>query len=605
MWTRLVMVVLLATLARGAPIRSDILGRNFVWAGEIDGAGDALSPVVPRREDEDLANVRDATKQNAPVGPDASATRLIDAVLVETDADVAALPLRFAELERQDAWHILVDVGVGNSNASMCSSPLERALARREHDGWPRVRMTWVRASSADDGWSEVLGGIAGDLASSPTTRWLLLITRATEIPHASVIAHLRSSVSGHPVRLLLRTFLLASALEVTADFHHPAWSSVWGHWSATCIEVGESVSAPATLTQLAESVSRGGRFVEDAGWRLLAASDLQAQRTPSHRLVHSRIQNLHRKFDEDAQQLSAGATTAANSAALSPLHMVLAAVVAPDDTDVLASRFVPATCSRAGPVNPYASQLEASTLVVSISPPRVTVQGYQKFTVTPQGMSDDNDRGYLKSLDYVRTMLDSCRAENPEGVRVIDIGCNTGGMLFQAALAGYTTLRGVEHDREAVRVARAAAAAVRSWGASLSSVWDVSDFRVDFGRFEPHAMVGEERGDVVIAAALVHWLYSATADFGSLDAIVDSLAAHVTARGHLVVEWVDPTDFSCACRYGLLIRNRHVQREPYTFSEFEAALWRHFESVRAVDPRTRSTRQFFIASGPRSASHF
>jgi hypothetical protein len=106
------------------------------------------------------------------------------------------------------------------------------------------------------------------------------------------------------------------------------------------------------------------------------------------------------------------------------------------------------------------------------------------------------------------------------------------------------------------------------------------------------------EPADVVLALALVHWVYSCTADFGSLDAVIGWLAS--LSRHALIVEWIAPHDSAIAGHHHTDF-NRQSQREPYTYAAFRAALAKYFPSVTYLGHVT-DTRSLFMAK--KTAAH-
>ena len=109
---------------------------------------------------------------------------------------------------------------------------------------------------------------------------------------------------------------------------------------------------------------------------------------------------------------------------------------------------------------------------------------------------------------------------------------------------------------------------------------------------FQANVVDWQEPADVVVALALVHWIYSCSADLGSLDAVIGKLAS--LTKYMLIVEWIEPED--PAIQYFHHIEwNKNLIREPYTLEAFEAALARHFhkmEFIGSVSP----TRKLYAA---------
>ena len=101
-----------------------------------------------------------------------------------------------------------------------------------------------------------------------------------------------------------------------------------------------------------------------------------------------------------------------------------------------------------------------------------------------------------------------------------------------------------------------------------------------------------QEPADIVVALALVHWIYSCSADMGSLDAVVEKLAG--LTKYMLIVEWIEPEDPAIQF-FHHIEWNKDIVREPYTLEAFEAALSHHFrktEVIGSVSP----TRKLYVA---------
>ena len=97
---------------------------------------------------------------------------------------------------------------------------------------------------------------------------------------------------------------------------------------------------------------------------------------------------------------------------------------------------------------------------------------------------------------------------------------------------------------------------------------------------------------DVVFALALIHWIYSCTSAFGSLNATV-SFFKKLT-RESLFVEWIDPSDsaieFFKHTKY-----NRDFIKEPYNKDNFISALKNNFTKVEKIADII-PTRQLYLA---------
>jgi serine/threonine protein kinase len=99
------------------------------------------------------------------------------------------------------------------------------------------------------------------------------------------------------------------------------------------------------------------------------------------------------------------------------------------------------------------------------------------------------------------------------------------------------------------------------------------------------------ESADLVLAYAMIHWLYSCTANYGSLDAVIGKLAG--LANCVLLVEWVAPEDPAIKF-FNHTEWNADVPKEGYSLEAFEAAMHKHFKRVEIIGS-INSTRVLYV----------
>lgn len=78
------------------------------------------------------------------------------------------------------------------------------------------------------------------------------------------------------------------------------------------------------------------------------------------------------------------------------------------------------------------------------------------------------------------------------------------------------------------------------------------------------------EKADITLALALVHWIYSCTAIFGSIDSIVRKLAEITNYM--LIVEWIEPGDPAIEF-FHHIEWNKNYVRDEYEIQQFEKSL--------------------------------
>lgn len=215
-------------------------------------------------------------------------------------------------------------------------------------------------------------------------------------------------------------------------------------------------------------------------------------------------------------------------------------------------------------------SQREVPTFTVTGS--SVRVGGYQPFTIDALGVRYQGQ--YTRKFNAINDFLKLRDLKTS----VMDIGCSNGLCSFMAAKLGYDRVYAIDHDVECLQLIDNVQKMLQ-----LDTI-DTREF--SFGN------VVDEQADVVIACALIHWVYSCTSLFGSLDAIIEYLAALTTNT--LIIEWVSPEDHAIRT-FKHTSFNKEVIKEPYTKENFLKALSTHFSSYHLLCPSC-ATREVWVA---------
>lgn len=204
-----------------------------------------------------------------------------------------------------------------------------------------------------------------------------------------------------------------------------------------------------------------------------------------------------------------------------------------------------------------------------------LVIHGYQEYRLTPGEVIPSPEDA---ALERKRALVDRFfRKENLSGRSVLDLGANGGFFSFWARQQEAAEVVALDMDEAYLRLVRAAQERV-----------GLDRIRVVHGKVQDW----HEPADVVLAFALVHWLYSCTAAYGSLEAVVAKLSS--LTRHLLIVEWVEPDD--PAVRFFRHTDwNPAVARGPYERKAFEDALDRHFPRVERLG-EVSPTRVLFAA---------
>lgn len=205
----------------------------------------------------------------------------------------------------------------------------------------------------------------------------------------------------------------------------------------------------------------------------------------------------------------------------------------------------------------------------------RVTIHGYQEFQVSKRKIKPlPIDRPLQRKKELAGPFF------NPEflgGKTLLDIGANGGFFSLWACRNGARQVVSLDMDGAYLKLIRQAQNAF-GWKNIRPIKAKVQDW--------------EEPSDVVLAFAMVHWLYSCTADYGTLDAVIEKLAR--LSNVVLLVEWVAPDDAAIQ-QFKHTEWNPGIDKAGYNLDAFEKALKRQFCKIEILGA-TSPTRTLYAA---------
>ncbi len=204
-----------------------------------------------------------------------------------------------------------------------------------------------------------------------------------------------------------------------------------------------------------------------------------------------------------------------------------------------------------------------------------VEFEGYQKFKLSKYDiLVNPNDKGLLSKQSLFDKSID------PNwliGKSVLDLGCNSAYFCYYSRLNGAKSAIGVEIDRDYIHNVEKA-----------NEVLNFSNVSI----IDKNVMDYHKPADVVFAFALIHWIYSCTSDYGSLDLAIKKLAE--LTNEVLIVEWIEKEDEAIQF-FKHINYNTEIIKEEYSKINFEKALAKHFSSFEIIGD-VKSTRTVYIA---------
>ena len=206
------------------------------------------------------------------------------------------------------------------------------------------------------------------------------------------------------------------------------------------------------------------------------------------------------------------------------------------------------------------ASQSEVP--VLSTTEKGIVVGGYQSFEAHRSAFGIEFEVG--SKLEKFQTLGSLLGQWVKEGATFADIGCSAGLVSMMAASQSFTRVSAFDHDQEYIDVLTSAADKL-----GLGHIIEATRF--DFGGCPNGELLHcSAVADVVFVGALIHWVFSATASFGSFEPIVRYLLS--LTKGLLAIEWVTPEDPAISILKHTSM-NQQIIREAYSTENFEAAL--------------------------------
>lgn len=204
-----------------------------------------------------------------------------------------------------------------------------------------------------------------------------------------------------------------------------------------------------------------------------------------------------------------------------------------------------------------------------------VIFHGYQEFFLTKHQVRALADDHSLRKK--VKLLSKFFQPKHLKGRTILDLGANSAFYCFWALQEQAESATAVDIDNEYLDMVKKAK---------------------DYLGFESLEIVRanvadwDTPADVVIALALVHWVYSSTALFGSLDTVIEKLS--LLTNYMLIVEWIAPDDPAIQF-FHHIDWNKNISKESYTLENFEKALLRYFRKVEIIGDIS-STRRLYAA---------
>lgn len=218
----------------------------------------------------------------------------------------------------------------------------------------------------------------------------------------------------------------------------------------------------------------------------------------------------------------------------------------------------------------------QSETPKIKIKGNEVFVSGYQNFKINIITKKITFKGYYVDKFSYINSLFDKL---NKEGCNtIVDIGCNSGLSSFIAYNNNFKDIVSLDHDSEYI-----------STLASIKKYTSITNIRESIYNFGD---IISEKYDVVFCGAIIHWIFSLTADFRNFDSIVRYLISFT--KKYIVIEWVDNEDSAIRCLNHIKKRQKKDDEE-YNTNNFEKAIKKYMEIISKKPINGTKTRVIYV----------
>tara|TARA_Y100000746_G_C15400245_1_gene406067 strand:- start:465 stop:1193 length:729 start_codon:yes stop_codon:yes gene_type:complete len=218
----------------------------------------------------------------------------------------------------------------------------------------------------------------------------------------------------------------------------------------------------------------------------------------------------------------------------------------------------------------------QSETPKIKVKGNEVIVSGYQNFNINTITKQITFKGPYHDKFSYINRLFDKL---NKEGCNnIVDIGCNSGLCSFIAYNSNFKDIVSLDHDSEYISTL----ASIKQH----TSITNINESTYSFGD------VISEKYDVVFCGAIIHWIFSLTADFRNFDSIVRYLMSFT--KKYIVIEWVDTADPAIKSLNHIKKRQKKDDEE-YNTNNFEKAIKKYTEIVSMKPIKGRKTRVIYV----------
>lgn len=204
-----------------------------------------------------------------------------------------------------------------------------------------------------------------------------------------------------------------------------------------------------------------------------------------------------------------------------------------------------------------------------------IIVSGYQTFIINKKTKNIEY-KGKKNKFNYINKLLKKLNI-NYNCISLVDIGCSSGLTSLIAFNNNFEHILSLDHDPEYIDTLKIIK--------NECNILKIDESVYSFGN------TITKKFDVVFCGALIHWIFSLTADFRNFISIISYLISFT--NNFLIIEWVDPDDV-------VIKRLNHIKKraketdEEYNTQNFETAI-KKFTNIISKENPDSSTRTMYV----------
>ena len=174
-----------------------------------------------------------------------------------------------------------------------------------------------------------------------------------------------------------------------------------------------------------------------------------------------------------------------------------------------------------------------------------IIIDGYQNFIISKNKIIIKKKKNKYNLLFNIILKL----SENSKSIT--DIGCSNGMLCFYSHFIGFNKIYALDYDKEYLHTINL-----------INKKLDIKNIYTKFFSFGDNLV----ESDIIVMSAIIHWIYSSTALFGSFNKIFKYIKPYI--KKYLIIEWIGRGD-SAIKNIGHIKINQNIHTQKYCKSNF------------------------------------